>query len=268
MPFDDDVKRANPTGSALEKSLAVLDVLARSDRPMGLPEIGAALDLPRQTVHRVTAQLESLALVRRLPGREGFLVGAKLLDLGLNALQAGMSMTPLRVILRELVDRVGETCNVGVLDRDEVVYIDRVECDWPLRLQYGPGSRLAPHATGIGKLLMAHLPARTRRRIIESGKLKKFTDNTIADPDALESQFKTIRKQGYAVNDQESVVGLMGLAVPITDPGGRVIAGLALHAPTARMSIADAVKHVPLFQETAGCLARVLDEVRDAGGSD
>lgn len=262
MPFDENDIRTVATGSALEKSMAVLDTLSRADRPLTLSEIGNAIDLPRQTVHRVVGQMEGLALVRRLPGREGYMVGARMIDLGLNVLSAGMPLAPLRSVLRRLVDEIGETCNIGVLDRDEVVYVDRVECDWPLRLQYGPGSRLAPHATGIGKLLLAHLPARTRRRILTDAGLPKFTDATIVDPEQLERQFKEIRKQGYAVNDQENVVGLMGMAVPIVDDRGKVIAGLALHAPIARMSVADAIEQVPLFQDAAAKLGAVFNEIR------
>ena len=265
MPFDTDTPRATQTGSALEKSLAVLDLLSRAEGPLALSELADRLNLPRQTVHRILGQMEDLALVRRLPGRDGFAVGSKLIDLGLNAVASGISMSPIRAILRDVVDAIGETCNIGVLDRGEVVYVERVECDWPLRLQYGPGSRLAPHASAIGKLLLAHLPARNRRRIIEREPLKAFTDVTVTDPAALDAQFREIRKQGYAVNNQESVTGLMGLAVPVTDADGKVIAGLAVHGPVARMSIEDAVRRVPLFQRAAGELSEVLTEIRVGG---
>lgn len=265
MPFDTDTPRVTQTGSALEKSVAVLDLLSRAEGPLGLSELADRLNLPRQTVHRILGQMEDLALIRRLPGREGFTVGSKLIDLGLNAVASGISLSPVRAILRDLVEAIGETCNLGVLDRGEVVYVDRVECDWPLRLQYGPGSRLAPHASAIGKLLLAHLPARNRRRITGRGALKAFTDATVTAPDRLEQQFKDIRKQGYAVNNQESVTGLMGLAVPVTDAGGKVIAGLAVHGPVARMSIEDAIARVPLFQRAAGELSEVLTEIRNGG---
>ena len=171
---------------------------------------------------------------------------------------------PMQAILEDLVGEVGETCNVGVLDRDRVVYIARVECDWPLRLQVGVGSRVPIHATAIGKLLLAHLPSRTRRRIIEARPLEQFTDKTLINAEGLESQLATIRRQGYAANDEENMVGMMGFAVPINDPQGRVAAGVALHAPKARMTVAAAEAHLAAFQRAAGRLETfIADLARD-----
>ncbi len=252
MPFDHLTRKFDAVGgSALEKAIAVLSVVTRAERPMGFSELAAELELSRQAVHRIASQMESLGLVRRVPGREGIVVGPGIVELGLNALQSSARMAEVRVILRDLVSSVGETCNIGVLDRDEVVYVERVECDWPLRLQYGAGSRVPIHASAIGKLLMAHLPARTRRRILSAGPLAQLTPSTLSNPDILETQFKVIRKQGYAVNDQENVIGLMGLAVPILDQESRVAAAVSVQAPVARMDAIKAVSHVPRFQDAA-----------------
>jgi len=228
------------TGSALRKAVLVLDALFDSGHPMSLAELSQHLDLPRQTVHRIVRQMEGLDLIRRDFSRDRFAVGGRMLSLGINALCTASHAGPMRATLKTLVAEIGETCNIGVLDRDEVVYIDRVECDWQLRLQFGPGSRIPFHATAIGKLLLTHLPSRTRRRLIESALLEPFTETTITDPGCLEDEIQKIRRQGFATNDQERIAGLIGLAVPISDGDGRVVAGLAMHGPLARGSVAEA----------------------------
>jgi IclR family acetate operon transcriptional repressor len=249
------------SGSALQKATLVLDVLLDSQRPESLADISARLDLPRQTVHRVVRQLEELDLVRRDFARDHYFVGARMIQLSVNALRAAARLAPVHAVLNQLVEDIGETCNVGVLERDEVVYIDRVECDWPLRLQLSAGSRVPVHATAIGKLLVAHLPSRTRKHILETVTLQGFTENTLVTPDALEEEFKRIRRDGYATNNEENLAGLIALAVPIYDGEGRVIAGLAVHAPVARMDLEQAAEQLPLLRSVAAKLQREIQHL-------
>lgn len=250
----------NGTGSALGKALAVLEVLLDEPSALSLGDIAARTDLPRQTVHRMVKQLEENALLRRDPGGDSYSVGPRMIDLGMQALTASTRAAPVRRVLENLVARLGETCNLGVLARDEVVYVERVECDWPLRIQYHVGSRVPLHATGIGKLLLAHLPARERRRLLRVLPLTELTERTITDPDRLEDELAAIRRRGYAANDQENTPGLIGLAVPIRNPKGRVIAGLAVHAPEARMPLTRALEHLSILNEAAAALETFFAE--------
>ena len=265
------------SGSALQKVVLVLDALFESDTPIGLAELSQQLELPRQTVHRVVRQLEDLDIIRRDFARDHFSVGARMMRLSLNAIGIAWRTGPMRVVLKDLVANVGETCNIGVLDRDEIVYIDRVECEWPLRLQLQAGSRVPVHATAIGKLLLAHLPSRTRKRIIEAAPLSRFTDHTITDVADLEAELKGIRRNGFATNNSENVSGLIAVAVPIYDDGGRVVAGLALHAPDARLNVKEAEQRLPIMRAAAAKLQKHIVEsqemddeqpgfIQDAGG--
>ena len=251
------------SGSALQKAVLILDALFESDGPIGLAELSAQLDLPRQTVHRVVRQLEDLDIIRRDFARDHFSVGARMMRLSLNAIGVAWRMGPMRAVLKDLVLNVGETCNIGVLDRDEIVYIDRVECEWPLRLQLQAGSRVPVHATAIGKLLLAHLPSRTRRRMIEAAPLKRLTDQTITEPALLEAELKNIRRNGFATNNSENVSGLIAAAVPIYDDSGRVVAGLALHAPDARLDVKAAEQKLPTMRAAAAKLQKHIVEIQD-----
>lgn len=263
MPDGEPLSHIIPpdTSSALGKGMTVLSAILTAEKPPSLNDIAMRTDLPRPTVFRVVKQLEETLMITRAPDGDKYLVGPNLLSLATDAMSAFMHASPVRAILSGLVHEVGETCNLGVLDRDSVVYIDRVECSWPLRLQMGVGTHVSLHATALGKLLVAHLPTRSRRRIVSAAPLEQFTEYSITDPKALEAEFKMIRRQGYACNSEENTIGIIGIAVPVFDARNRVVAGLSLHAPAARMSLQMAVSKLDRLRETARQIEQIMREL-------
>ena len=262
MPDGEPLSHITPpdTSSALGKGMTVLSAILTAAKPPSLNDIAERTNLPRPTVFRVVKQLEETLLIARAPDGDKYLVGPNLMSLATDAMSAFMHASPVRAILSGLVHEIGETCNLGVLDRDSVVYIDRVECSWPLRLQMGVGTHVSMHATALGKLLVAHLPTRSRRRIINASPLEKFTEFTITDPKLLEAEFKLIRRQGYARNGEENTMGIIGVAVPVFDARNRVVAGLSLHAPAARMSLHMAEQKIDRLRETARLIEQAMRE--------
>ena len=247
------------SGSTLERAIALLERVARAGRPVSLAVLTEELDLPKTTVHRVLQQMEERGLVRRDMGRDRYVVGARLSRLAFDALKASFFATPGHAILEELVNELGETCNIGVLEGRSVVYIDRVECNWPLRLQEQSVTHRPAHCTAIGKLLLAYRPARARQAFSQRGPLQRFTETTITEPEALEAEFKRIRAQGHAINDQEYQLGLIGIAVPVTDADGEVTAGLALHAPIARLPAERGIAMLDRLRRAADDIARAYE---------
>lgn len=250
----DDGKR----GSALDKALAVLEAVCAADYPVGLPDLSAQLNLPRQTVHRVLKQLEDNGLLQRDVARDRYSIGPRMTRLALSAQLTSNQTSPIRTILKSLVDEIQETCNVGVLDGGEVVYVDRVECDWPLRVRLQAGSHVPAHCTAIGKLLLAHLPRATQRDLVSVLPMKAYTHATITDRDRLLEMFEQIKRDGYSSSDEEFAIGLMAVAVPVRDDRNRVIAALAVHAPVARLSVEAAVGHIPRLREAAKLLSQAF----------
>lgn len=243
-------------GSALEKALRVLETVADQPQPIGLPDLTARVGLPRQTVHRVLQQLEDNGLVLRDPARDRYAVGARLSRLALLTLGSANRAAPLRAILQDLVSDIRETCNIGVLDGLDFVYLERIECDWPLRVHLAAGSRVPAYCTSGGKVLLAHLPADLRARLLGARRLKAYTPNTIVRPAELERVLAGVRRAGHAVNDQEYNLGMIGLAVPIGVGDGPPLAALAMHAPLARLSVPEALRLLPKLRAAAGRLAR------------
>lgn len=241
--------------SALEKAILVLRQLAASGRAIGLAELSEEVDLPRQTLHRVLQQLADAGLIIRAPQRDRYEIGPELMRLSTAALVSRNVRPPVRALLRQLVDLTEETCNVGVLDQDEIVYIERVESLSPLRLDLKIGSRVPVHCTAIGKLLVAEQHKNVRSRILKTTPLQRFTDNTLTDPEALEAEFAAIRSQGYSFNNQEYVFGLTAIAVAIRDREKKAVAAVAIHSPSTRMDLDKALTYVPGARDVAQKIA-------------
>jgi len=227
---------------------------------MGAPDLGAELGMNRQTVHRFLTQLEEIGMVRRDIGRERYEVGSALADLGMAAITASRAASLRRAVLEHLVGKVRETANLGVLDGAKVVYIERVECDWPLRLQIRVGSRMPAYCTGIGKLLLAHLPKKRLEQYLDTVTLERLTPNTFTDRDLFVRELEAIRERGYAINNQEETVGLLAVAVPVRDASGKIMAGLAVQGPEVRLPMDRAHSLVPELTEAAEAIERLMFE--------
>lgn len=244
--------------SALCRGFTLLEMIAGSLRPLSAVEMGLALNLPRQSIHRILSQLEAMDLVKRDAGSERYVIAQRMRRLSLSCISTFQQTALTHRILQDLAAEIGETCNVGIIDGSEVVYIDRVECDWPLRLQLSPGSRVPIHCTAIGKLLLTYTESGLRQKILGAIKLTRLTERTITDPAYLEVACQEIKARGFALNNEEDVAGLVAIAVPVRDPSGHVVAGLATHAPTVRMTIKDVQGKLPLLKKVAEKLSTAM----------
>ena len=245
-------------GSTTARAFAVIECVAASADPLALPDLVGATGFPKSTVHRLLLLLESEGLLAREPDGKRYVAGPRLAALALAALRNSGNRAERRAVLQELVDEVGETCNFTMLDGDEVVYLDRVEARWPLRLMLAPGSHVPLHCTASGKLFLALMPTARRRRLLAAAPLKRLTDNTITDRNRLLRELERIRAENIGTDDEEFLAGLTAVAVPVFDARGRILATVAVHAPSSRMGIAKARTHVPALRRAAAKLAGTL----------
>jgi DNA-binding IclR family transcriptional regulator len=245
------------TNFAIQKATVILEAIVNNPGTTNIGDLAYQLDLPRQTIHRIMQQLDEIGLVRRDPIRQCFIPGERLRKLCTSTLIYAYSDTAISLVLRELADKVQETCNVGVLEGHEVVYLNRVECNSPLRVNLQPGSRVPAYCTAIGKLLLAQIPEPQRLNLLCNLRLKSLTPNTLTNVEDLQHELSIIAGRGYSINDQEDTLGLIAIAVPIMDPEGRIIAGLAVHSPETRLPIAKAIKLLPLLNRTAARISNL-----------
>jgi IclR family transcriptional regulator, acetate operon repressor len=243
---------------AIAKATLIIEALANNPQPANIADLASQLEMPRQTIHRILSQLSEVGLVTRDEVRQRFFIGARLRSISFAVLIQTHANTAANRVLRALVDEVHETCNVGMLDGDEVVYLNRVECDWPLRAQLRPGSRVPAYCTAIGKLMLAHLPEAKQLGLLDNLQFRRLTPNTLMSPKELKEDLKQIVKRGYSVNNQEDSLGLVAVAVPIVDADGNVVAGLGVHAAEARTPVAQMLKQLPLLRRTAAKLSALI----------
>jgi DNA-binding IclR family transcriptional regulator len=250
---------ATPAGSAIVRAMRVMETIASSPVPPQLAEICKAVALPKPTVFRILATLEAAGLVGREPGSKRYHCGRRLSALAGEVLLNSPTRAARRAILEELVEHTGETCNLTIPNGNAVMYLDRVETAWPLRIALGAGSSVPLHASASGKLFLSHMPKRSRERFIRQSPLVRHTQKTLTDPRALADELDRIREQGYATDDEEYLAGICCLAVPVQDTDGRVVAALAMHSPVPRLALDEAMQFLPAMQSAAEAMAQTLD---------
>jgi IclR family transcriptional regulator, acetate operon repressor len=242
---------ATETSSTL-KAFAVLEVLVRARRAVTLSELMQATELPKPTLHRTLSLFEEAGFLAREPGGRGYIVGERLSRFGLDVLRSDAAAAERRTILRRIVDEIAESCNLAVLQKGALIYLDRIEASWPLRLHLPEGGVALPlHCCASGKLLLAHLAAAERARLIELMPLQRFTERTITDRAVLESELDRIVSVGYAVDNEEYVLGVACVAVPVRNRHEEVIAAIAVQAATARLPLMRAIEFVPRLRAGA-----------------
>jgi IclR family acetate operon transcriptional repressor len=241
---------AGETSSTL-KAFAVLEVLARAGRAVTLSELMQATDLPKPTLHRTLALFEEAGFLSREPGGRAYIIGERLSRFALDVLRSDAAAAERRTILRRVVNEIAETCNLAVLHKGGLIYLDRIEAHWPLRLHLPEGIALPLHACASGKLLLAYQSTVERQRLLELMPLERLTERTITDRAVLDSELDRIVNAGYAVDNEEYVLGVACVAIPVRNRHGEVIAAVAVQGATARLPLMRAIEFIPRLRAAA-----------------
>jgi DNA-binding IclR family transcriptional regulator len=157
-----------------------------------------------------------------------------------------------------VAEDVGETVNFVVPDSGGMIYIDRIETDWPFRVQLPVGTHVPFHCTASGKTFLASLSPKARLAMVRSLRLQSLTPNTLCTDEELLVELKEVAKLGYAVDREEFVEGMVAIAVPIVDHLGRYAASLAFHGPAQRLTIEDAIARKKILIDAAQTMRDVL----------
>lgn len=240
--------------------LRLIEHLACASHPLTLSQLAQRLQVPKATMMRTLDDLERHSYVLRTPSGRGYVPGAAATHLALVTLRNNALLRLCRTTLGTLVGLTGETCNLTVPDGSAVIYVDRVETAEPLRLNLAPGTRVPMHCTASGKLFLAHLPLLEQRKLLAAMTLTPLTANTLTGQLQLETALARIAKSGIGIDDEEFVLGMVAIAVPICAADGSVVAAIACHAPVARKSVAQLLQFVPHLNDAAATLLPVLVE--------
>jgi IclR family pca regulon transcriptional regulator len=235
---------------SLARGLAVLAALGEDPRGMTLSAVAHATGLARATARRSLLTLRNLGYVDAHDGL--FTPLPRVLDLGYAPL-AGLSLGEIaEPHLTELVRRVHDSASVAVLDGEDIRYVGRVAASRTMRVSVTVGTRLPAHATSLGRVLLAGLPAAERARWLARARLAPLTGLTLTDPDRLSAVLDRVAEDGYALVDQELEEGVRSIAVPVRGREGSVVAAANVSLHAGRTSAQEARTRVlPALRETA-----------------
>ncbi len=251
----------NPPPDTIPSSLrllAILEEVASAGQPLTPTEANTRLQLPKPTIHRLFATLEDEGFLQRDIDGRGFAPGHRLRALSGGVLSSLRIRTARLTILRNLSARIGETCNLSLPGREAMVYLERVETEWPLRIQLPIGSKVPFYCTASGKMYLSTLPKPHLQRYAENENLTRHTANTITDPDVLLDEVAQTAARGYSLDREEFMDGMIALAVAIVDTQGRLVSTLSFHAPTQRFSAEDALAFLPALKTASAELSELI----------
>lgn len=241
----------------LDRAFALLSALASESGPMSVTELANACKYPIATVHRLTAQLERRGLIKRALGSKKLLIGPALVALATAAIEAAIRSDQTHQILVALAGELGEACHIGVRSGDEVVYIDAARTTRSSGLQFEQGRRAPIYCTSIGKIHLGELTDRELDDWLAHTELTRFAPGTIVSKQRLKAVVREVRKRGWAASNEEFTPGVVGCAVPVRLPNGRLLAGLGVSVPNARMPFEKLDLLLPALQRAARRISAV-----------
>ncbi len=244
--------------STVQNAARLLKAFLSRDELLGPSELGRRLGLGKSTVHRLLSTLAAEGLLEHDRRTGGYRLGIVMFELG-ETVRVHMDLhaaaAPVLAMLRE---ETRETAQVGVLDKGEVVYVDRLESSYTLRLFTETGRRVPAHCTSSGKVLLAFLPEQTRSALLRGRTLAALTPDTITDPDVLSAELARVRTRGWAEAVNERETGVASIAAPVRDFRGEVVAAISIGAPIIRLGAAQRRRLARPVMEAGDAVSRRL----------
>lgn len=219
----------------LERSLDILEVLAHTEEPLGVTEIGNRISLHKSTVHRILQTLCYRGYVEKEKDNERYKLGIKIVELGIrffNDLEIRKVAGP---VLEDLAKQLDEVVHLVLHDDGEVVYIDKRESSHVVSMRSKVGRRAPMHCTAVGKALLSTMSDEEVLHILDSKGMPRYTPNTITEAEALMTDLNGIRESKISVEREENEIGIICLGTPVFDYSGRAIGAISVSGPAARM---------------------------------
>lgn len=230
MTTEEGLGRNRGVVQSVDRALELLEALAAAEVSLGVGELARALDLPQGTTHRLLRSLEQRGYVHQDATRK-YSIGTAALRIG-DAAQRSLARGA-KPYLAELVEASGESANLAVLEGHDVVYVAQSPSPHSLRMFTEVGRRVSPHATAVGKVMLAAMPRDRALAVLRRTGLPRHTEHTITELDEFLAELDLARERGWAVDEGEQELGVRCLAVPVRQRG-QVVAAVSLSGPAAR----------------------------------
>ncbi len=219
---------------ALDKGLTLLRALARAERAT-LTEIALSAGMVPSTAHRMLNTMQRHGITTFEESSQHWMVGVEAFRIGSSFMRRTNLVEASRGVMHDLMEESGETANMAIADDGDVVFINQVETNDPIRAFFRPGTRGHMHASGIGKALLAELSRGEVEAILSRKGLPEFTAKTLTSPEALFADLAATRARGWSLDDEERALGMRCLAAAIFNEHGEVVAGVSISGPVVRL---------------------------------
>lgn len=256
-PDNQGTPMATPKNTSVIKAFQILNAFTHAGEKLTLSQLARKLDMNIATAHRFLNTLQLVGAIVKTPDGS-FELGLLLADLGgrVSVFDAMHSITQPHV--EELVAQFGETIHAAILDKDMVCYVAKDEGARSLTIITRMGARLPAYCTGLGKALLSMLPQEEQERYAHRQLLKRYTENTITNPQQLLEELRLVRDRGYSLDNEEMESGLCCVAVPIKGRDNQVNSAISLSAPSTRL---NNEKIIEIAQELKAHAAKIGEKL-------
>lgn len=242
---------------SLDRALRILAIVADGSG-LSLSEIAAQSGLPASTAYRMLTTLENHGMVEFDSTDQLWSIGVETYRMGAAFLRRRKLVDRARTVMQELMEKTGETANLGVAEDDCVIFVSQVETHQAIRAFFRPGTRSSFHASGIGKAVLAHLEPERVDAILRRAGLERFTEKTLSDISALARDLVTIKLRGWSVDDEERHPGMRCVAAAIFNDFGEPIGGVSVSGPTVRVTSERLDEIGPLVRDAAAAVTKMI----------
>ncbi len=243
---------------SVDRALQILTAYETEGHELSILQLSQKVHLPKSTVHRLLATLANRGFIEQNSATGNYRLGLKLHSLGSRVVLTRNLTTEAGPIVRQLVERFGETVSISVLDGIETVIVEKMESEQAMRVTSQIGKRNPIHCSGSGKMLLALQSPEEIERILALAPLDRYTDKTITDPGQLKENLDEIRRNGYAVDDEEIQPDQICIAAPIRDYRGAAFAAMTISGPATRIRSKDVEVVAATIQKAANEISERL----------
>jgi IclR family KDG regulon transcriptional repressor len=244
--------------STVLHALDVLEFLAERSES-GVSEISKNLGLAPSTTHRLISSLASRGFLVQNPATKKYKLGVKIFQIGSSVVNRFGFRQAALVNMEKLAAESNETVNLGILDNDKVIYIEKILNDDPIRVELQIGHTVPAQCTGMGKAILAFLAPDKLESLLRNIRYEKRTGNSITGEERLRGELVKIREQGYALDDGELIEGIRCVAAPVFNKSGSVVAAVSIAGPSFRLTDNRIRELIPLVKTAADNTTKHLE---------
>ncbi|MGN9164370.1 IclR family transcriptional regulator [Tissierellaceae bacterium HCP3S3_D8] len=233
---------------SVDRALSILELISNYDEGLGITEISEKTDLHKSTVHRLLGTLIYKGFVVQDEITNKYRISLKLYELGTKRIGDLDILKASRHHTKGLMEEVNEVVHLVIRDKNDIIYIDKVEADNTIRMASNIGKRSPLYCTSVGKAILAFSDEKEVEKVWKSSNVQKLTPNTITDFELFKEELKKVREQGYAEDDEENEIGVRCIGSPVFNFHGEVEGAISISGPTIRVTkdkvekVAEAVK--------------------------